>query len=101
VALVVLAEEQALLPVEVRAHLRSSSRSSVFWKSFSRSHTGMAMRKGEAARREGQVGLQQPLELQERLVVEGDVVDLVELDPGSSRQNATAFCGKPDRASCA
>ena len=42
----------------------------------------------KAARRERHVGLEQPLELQERLVVEGDVVELgsfeVALRPGSS-----------------
>ncbi len=32
----------------------------------------------EAARREGEIGLEQALELQKRLVVEDDVVDLVE-----------------------
>ena len=36
----------------------------------------------EAARRVGHVGLQQPLELQERLVVEGDMVHLVQPDAG-------------------
>jgi hypothetical protein len=32
--------------------------------------------------REGEVGLEQPLELEERLVVEGDVVDVGQLDAG-------------------
>ena len=35
----------------------------------------------EAAGRVGQVGLQQPLEFQERLVVEPDVVEVRRLDP--------------------
>ncbi len=41
------------------------------------------MAKGrEPARRERQIRLEQPLELQERLVVEGDVIELCRLDAG-------------------
>jgi hypothetical protein len=58
----------------------------LFWKSFSFSHSGMAMRNDWNPGRERQVGLQQPLELQERLVVEDHVVDLAELDAASLRQ---------------
>src|SRR4029450_5309473 len=36
----------------------------------------------EAARCVGEIGLEQALELQERLVVEGDVVDVLKLDVG-------------------
>ena len=36
----------------------------------------------EATRREGEVGLEQALELQERLVVEGDVIDVLGRDSG-------------------
>src|SRR5919109_1014662 len=44
----------------------------------------------EAARRKGEIGLQQPLELEERLVVEGDEIDLGgpsagELETGANR----------------
>src|ERR1700682_5517646 len=35
--------------------------------------------RGEPARREGEIGLKQPLELDERLLVEHDVINLVEL----------------------
>jgi hypothetical protein len=37
------------------------------------------LERAEAPRRERNIGLEQPLEFQERLVVEGDVVDLGEL----------------------
>ena len=58
---------------------RSWSRSRFFWNSFSRSHSGRAIRKDcEARRRKGQVSLQQPLELEERLVVENHVVYVLE-----------------------
>ena len=56
----------------------------------------------EALGREREVGLEQPLELQERLVVEGDVVDLVErasaLRAGNSPPRAQESAR---RASCA
>ncbi len=56
----------------------------------------MAMRnerKPRGAKRE--IGFEQALELQERLVVEDDVVDVVELDAGLRRGNtAIALCGK-------
>ena len=45
----------------------------------------------EAARREGEVGLEEPLELEERLVVEGDGVERRRRSsPASGRQYATA-----------
>ena len=63
----------------------------------------------EAARREGEIGFEQPLELQERLVVEDDVVDVAELDAGRCRGNRRSRSpGKPEscflrvkRSSCA
>ena len=36
----------------------------------------------EAARREGEIGFEQPLEFQERLLVEDDIVDVLERDAG-------------------
>ena len=38
--------------------------------------------RAEAARREGQIGFEQALEFQERLVVERNLIDLVETDAG-------------------
>jgi len=50
-------------------------------------------------RRAGEVGLEQSLEFQERLVVKDDGVDLVEgLRPAHPRQYRAALAGK--RASC-
>ncbi len=55
--------------------------------SLSLSQSGMAMQKAAEARRgKGQVGFEQPLELGQRFVVEGDVVELLGLRPASSRQ---------------
>ena len=78
----------------------SSSCSRSFWNSFSLIQSGMRHpERAEAPRRERQVGLEQPLELQERLVVEDDVVELGRASrrprPGSSRSHCA---GKP--ASC-
>ena len=42
--------------------------------------------RAEAGRRVGEVRLQQPLELQERLVVEADVIEVFGPRPASSRQ---------------
>ena len=81
VALVVFAEQQPLLPVEVRLpllHLVAQQRLLEQLLLQPQRH-GHAERI-EAARRVGEVGLEQAFELQERLVVEGDVVDVGELD---------------------
>ena len=73
------------------ASARSSSISSDFWNSFSFSHSGIAMRnEREAPRREREIGLEQPLELQERLVVEGDEVDVAPRDAGLRAGNSAA-----------
>ena len=59
----------------------NSSFTRLFRKSFSLSQTGIAARNERMPlRRIGEVGLEQPLELDERLVVEDDVVDVVERD---------------------
>ena len=76
----VLAEQQPLLPVEVglpTLHLVAQQRLLEQLLLQPQRH-GHAERV-EAPRREGEIGLEQPLELQERLVVEGDVVDVAEL----------------------
>ena len=49
----------------------------------------------KAARRERQVGLDQPIELEERLVVEGDVVDRIERQPGLCQAIVDGMRGKP------
>jgi hypothetical protein len=82
-ALVMLAEQQALLPVEVRLpllHLVAQQRllEQLLLQPQRHGHAEGV----EAARGEGEIGLEQPLELEERLVVEGDVVDVRQLDAG-------------------
>jgi hypothetical protein len=82
-ALVMLAEQQPLVPVEVGLpvlHLIAQQRllEQLLLQPQRHGHAeGL-----EAARRVGEVGLEQALELQERLVVEGDVVDVGQLDAG-------------------
>jgi hypothetical protein len=83
VALVMLAEQQALLPVEVGLpllHLVAQQRllEQLLLQPQRHGHAEGV----EAARREGEVGLEQPFELEERLVVEGDIVDVRHLDAG-------------------
>ena len=64
--------------------------------SFSPSHSGIAIRyERQPARRRGGVGLEQPLELDERLLVEADEVELGRRDARLRvRQYATACDGK-------
>ena len=64
--------------------------------------------RGEASRREGQIGFDQPLEFHERLFIEDDVVDLGGADRPALRQYAIALRGKAGscflrvkRSSCA
>ena len=81
---------------------RSSSVSRFFWNSFSRSHTGMALRKdAKPLRREREIGFEQPFELQERLFVEDDVIDVLEADAALLADNMRRRGAEsPDRASC-
>ncbi len=62
---------------------RGRSRMSSAIHSFSPSHSGIAIRYDrQPARRARDVGLEQPLELDERLLVEADVIDLRRRDAG-------------------
>ena len=55
----------------------------------------------EAARRVGEIGLEQALELDQRLLEEDDVVDAVEVDAGGVEAIADRVRREsPDRASC-
>ena len=68
-------------------------------QSFSLSHSGIAIRNDrQPARRAGDVGLEQPVELDQRLLVEADQIELLVVMPASRRQYATARDGKS--ASC-
>ena len=63
----------------------------------------------EAARREREIGLEQPLELEERLVVEHDVVELAQPAAGlgqtigdrARRESAASCFLRVKRSSCA
>jgi hypothetical protein len=67
------------------------------------------MAKGrEPPRREGKVSLEQPLELQKRLVVEGDMIELCRFDAGDLQTGLDRVVRKPEscflrvkRSSCA
>src|SRR6185503_17889648 len=81
--LVMLAEQEALLPVEVRLPLLHLVAQQGLLEQLLLQPQRHGHAEGvEAARREGEVGLEQPLELQERLVVRGGVVDVGQLDAG-------------------
>ena len=79
-----LGEQQALLPVEVRlpASVNLVAQQRLLEQLFLQPQRHRHAERAEAARRKGEIGLEQPLELQERLVVEGDVVDVGQRDAG-------------------
>ena len=83
-ALVMLAEQQALLPVEVRLPaLHLVAQQGLLEELLLQPQRHGHAEGIEAARGVGEVGLEQAFELQERLVVEGDVVDVGQLDAGT------------------
>ncbi len=83
VALMMLGKQQPLLPVVAGLdRLELVGQEHLLEQLFLEPHRQRHAERLEAARREREVGLEQPLELQERLVVEYDVVDGVELDAG-------------------
>ena len=65
-------------------------------------------KRAQALRREGEISFQQPLEFQQRLVVENDVIQIFRLDFRLAQAEITAFFGKlwscffrAERYSCA
>lgn len=83
VAQVVFRKQQALKPVHARFDSLELLGQQVLLKQLlAQPQRHRHAKRFEAARRECQVGLEQALELQERLVVEGDVIDLGQADAG-------------------
>src|SRR5690348_2879501 len=81
-AQVMLREEEALLPVHIRGEgLQLLVQKPLLEQLLSQPERQRHAEGGIAPGREGEIGLQQPLELEEGLVVEGDVVDLLRLQP--------------------
>ena len=79
-----LGKQQPLVPVVSPASKRFSSlqQQILLEQLLARSRAASPCGTSEAARREGQIGFEQPLEFEERLVVEDDVIDGAELDLG-------------------
>ena len=97
VRFVVLAEEHVPVAVELAAGCASPSRA------CPSSQTGIAMRyEFEPLRRAREIGLEEPLEFDERLVVEADVVELAQRDAGLAEAIRDRLMREaPRRASCA
>ena len=102
--------ERSLPPVEPRRTCASSLASRLFLKQLFASHSGIAIAKErETPGRKGQVGLQQPLEFQERLVVEDDEIERPKTHarrlPDNNRwrcaENAASCFLRVKRSSCA
>ena len=103
VALVMLGEQQLAFPIEVRDRTRAARRAAAASGTASPSSRAASPceRSGSPGRKR-EIGLEQPLELEERLVVEGDVVDLAERDAALAQAIARARdAGNRSRASCA
>ncbi len=88
---VMLGEDDLLLVGVLRPR-----RISAGTNSFSRIQTGMAVgERAKAARRVGEIRLDQPIELQQRLVVEADVVDVGGRQPCRAQAVVDRLHGKP------
>ena len=82
VALMVLGEQELLLDVRAgAAGDQMLAQQALLEQLLLEPHRQRHAERAEALGRERQVGLEQALELQKRLVVEGDPIDLVEVDP--------------------
>ncbi len=90
VGLVVLGEDVAALVVAAEAAVELARRVELLLQPERQPHQEQL----EAARRVGEVGLEQAVELQERLVVEGDVVEVTRRDAGFVEAVAHRVRGK-------
>ncbi len=75
---------------------------------FAQPHRHGGAERLKAARGEGEIGFEQPLEFEERLVIEGDAVDLARANAGVGDAPTDGVDGKPGscflrvkRSSCA
>ena len=77
VAEMVLGEQQPLVPVDAALDgFQLLQERAALEQLVLHPHRQRGAERREAARRKGEIGLEQPLELEERLVVERDIVDL-------------------------
>ena len=81
-AQVMLGEEQPLLPFDIGGQrLQLLVQEPLLEQLLAQPERQRHAEGGVALGREGEIGLEQPLEFQEGLVVEGDVIDLLRLQP--------------------
>jgi hypothetical protein len=80
VAPVMLGEEQLVLPVEAGGPRLEPLAEQILLKQFLlEPQRQRHAERAEPARRKGEIGLEQPLELYKRLLVENDVVEIIEI----------------------
>ena len=93
--LMMLGEHQLLVDVDLGHVPRQLVRQHLALEQLlARPHRKRGRKGAKAARRQGQVGLEQALELQERLVVEDDVVDVLERHPAGLEAVFDGLSGK-------
>ena len=100
-AQVMLGEQQLALPIDVVAQrLQLLDQQALLEELLLEPQRQRLAERGEAARREGEIRLQKPLELEERLVVERDEVDFGRPDSGGFEAGANGLVRESrDRAS--
>ena len=87
VALVMLGEEELAVPVAVaRKLLQLVVQQPLLEQLFAQPQRDRHPERAKAVRREREIGFQQAFELEERLVVEHDVIDVSNGIPAASRQ---------------
>ena len=95
VALVMLAEQQPAPPVEIRIEGGEAIAQQAFLEQLLLQPDRYRHVEGaEAARREGDIGFDQALEFEKRLVVKGNVIDRAEADAGMVETVAHGIVGK-------
>src|SRR5579859_6108763 len=91
-----LAEEEPLVPIMVRGKaLQFLAQQSLLEQLFLEPDRQRHAERGKAARREGEIGFEQPLECEEWFVVEDDVVDSGRADLGFVETILDGVAGKP------
>ena len=83
VAHVMLGEQEPVRAVEIRIDVLEPAQQHVLLEQlFPDPDRDRHRERSEAARREAEIGFEQPLEFQERLLVEHDIIDVLERDTG-------------------
>ena len=95
-AQVVLGEQQSILPIEVSAEglFELLIQGLLLKQLLPHPQRNRHLERTQSGRGEGEIGFDQPLELQEGFVVENDIVQIVEMDSGFRQAVRHRVAGK-------